>query len=146
MTFDPNGQRETSDKGPREPRSSAIGYGIPIGVGLGVPLGLVFDNLALGIALGAAIGTALGVGLDRWHKGEEIDLVGMNTGEKELILAEVKWSDLGERDVDRALEGLRRKGELLGLDDHEKHYSVIARKADVQRELVFDSRDFDGVF
>jgi len=60
-----------------------------------------------------------------WSKGEEIDIVG--TG-KHLLLCEVKWRDLEEKDVRALLNELDLKKEKSGLSGETLNYCIIARK------------------
>ncbi len=77
-----------------------------------------------------------------WHKGEEVDLVALNEREKKVLLVEVKWRELSERDIDRILGDLRRKAELIGLEGYEKYYGIVARRVPKKDELIWDLRNF----
>ncbi|QDA30437.1 ATP-binding protein [Thermococcus indicus] len=82
-----------------------------------------------------------------WHRGEEIDLVALNESSKKALFIEVKWKELGLRDARRILRNLERKAELVGLEDYEKHFGIIAKKIEGKEnlELAFDLRDFEGI-
>ncbi|ADT83506.1 ATP-binding protein [Thermococcus barophilus] len=83
-----------------------------------------------------------------WHKSEEIDLVALNEREKKVLFVEVKWKDLREREAKGVLRNLERKSKLVGLEDWEKAYGMIARniggKEDVRGSGYFawDLGDF----
>jgi len=78
-----------------------------------------------------------------WHKGEEIDLVALNKREKKALFVEVKWKDLTS--VKRIIDELERKADLVGLEDYEKHFGVVAKSVKKKDNLVFDLRDFDKI-
>lgn len=84
-----------------------------------------------------------------WHKKEEIDLVALDEGEKRALFIEVKWKELREKDGSRILRDLERKSELVGLDEWEKSYGLVAKKIvgreKLEREglLVWDLEDFE---
>ncbi len=78
-----------------------------------------------------------------WHKDKEIDLVALNNREKKALFIEVKWSKLNEKDVNRIIRKLEKTAESTGLDDYEKHYGIIARRAEPKQALVWDLRDFE---
>ncbi len=63
-----------------------------------------------------------------WHKGEEIDLVALNERERKVLFVEVKWKDLNVRETKGILKDLKRKGGLVGLDDWEKSYGIVAKR------------------
>ncbi|WP_456327747.1 ATP-binding protein [Archaeoglobus sp.] len=78
-----------------------------------------------------------------WHKGEEIDLFALNEREKIALFVEVKWKDLTS--VKRIIDELERKADLVGLEDYEKHFGVVAKSVKKKDNLVFDLRDFDKI-
>ncbi|AKG91285.1 putative ATPase {AAA+ superfamily} [Geoglobus ahangari] len=80
-----------------------------------------------------------------WHKGDEIDLVALDMRERKALLVEVKWKDLGKKEIHRILENLRDKTELIGLDGYEIYHGVVARKTSYKNGLVWDLRDFSLV-
>jgi len=85
-----------------------------------------------------------------WHRGEEIDIVALNDVNKEAGFFEVKWSELGRRNVKRILAELRRKADLVDwrVDDRVEHFGIVGKKIrgkDGLREqgfLVYDLEDF----
>ncbi len=85
-----------------------------------------------------------------WYKGEEIDLVALNERERKALFVEVKWKDLGKREARGILKDLERKAELVGLEDWERSYGLIAKGIDGKdglREesfLVWDLKEFNG--
>ncbi|MFA4662841.1 hypothetical protein [Pyrococcus kukulkanii] len=40
----------------------------------------------------------------------------------------MKWRDLSRKEAERILKDLKRKSELLKLEDWEKHYGIMARR------------------
>ncbi len=61
-----------------------------------------------------------------WHKGEEIDVVGV--GEKSLLIAEVKWKNMEEKDIRRIIAKLEKKRLNLPIQRETTYYCVIAEK------------------
>ncbi|WP_048149255.1 ATP-binding protein [Palaeococcus ferrophilus] len=84
-----------------------------------------------------------------WHKGEEIGLVALNERERKALFVEVKWKDLSEREARGILKDLERKAELVGLEDWEKHYGLVAKNVEEKEKLreegwlVWDLGDFE---
>ncbi|ASJ09492.1 ArsR family transcriptional regulator [Thermococcus siculi] len=84
-----------------------------------------------------------------WRKGEEIDIVALNEREKTALFVEVKWKELREREVRGILKDLERKAKLVGLDEWEKSYGLVAKgikgKEGLREEgwLVWELRDFE---
>jgi AAA+ ATPase superfamily predicted ATPase len=83
-----------------------------------------------------------------WKKEEEIDIICLNKNEKKALFVEVKWRDLNTNDVNKILNDLKRKSDLVGLNGYEKYYAIVGRNVEnrsVSRldELVFDLRDFN---
>ena len=70
-----------------------------------------------------------------WHRNEEINIIALNEREKRALLVEVKWRELSEREARGILKNLKRKGELLGLNDWEKDYGMISRKIEGKSKL-----------
>jgi hypothetical protein len=61
-----------------------------------------------------------------WHKGEEIDLVGLNKDTGQILLAECKWSE--KVDAVKVLEELKQKAPSIGWKNkREPHYAVFAK-------------------
>ncbi|WP_297497675.1 DUF234 domain-containing protein [Thermococcus sp.] len=83
-----------------------------------------------------------------WHKNEEIDLMALNEREKKALLVEVKWKELSKGETGGILKDLGRKSELVKLDDWEKLYGLVAKKAEGKDELrkegylAWDLEDF----
>jgi len=84
-----------------------------------------------------------------WRKGEEIDLVALNDHEKKALFVEAKWKELSEREARGILKDLERKAELVGLDDWERFYGLVAKKVEGKEELrkegwlAWDLKDFE---
>ncbi|MDK2915076.1 MAG: uncharacterized protein PWQ79_1991, partial [Thermococcaceae archaeon] len=78
-------------------------------------------------------------------------LVALNERERKALFVEVKWKELSEREARGVLKDLERKAELLGLEDWENYYGLMAkrveRKESLRKEgwLVWDLGDF-GMF
>ena len=70
-----------------------------------------------------------------WHKGEEIDLVALNERERKALFVEAKWKNLSEREARGILKDLKRKSGLVGLDDWEKSYGIVAKRIEEKSEL-----------
>jgi len=70
-----------------------------------------------------------------WHKDKEIDVVCLNEMERKAMLVEVRWRDLGKRDVRRIVSGLKKKAEAIPLEDYDIFYCVIARNIEDKEEL-----------
>ncbi|EEB73888.1 ATP-binding protein [Thermococcus sp. AM4] len=83
-----------------------------------------------------------------WDRGEEIDLVALNSLSGEAGFFEVKWKDMSARDAEKVLKRLEKKSAKLG-PRGEKHYGIIARGIEGKEELqemgylVFDLSDFE---
>ncbi|WP_457754177.1 ATP-binding protein [Thermococcus sp.] len=86
-----------------------------------------------------------------WHRGEEIDLIGLNEREKKALFVEVKWKDLSKGEAKRVLKELEGKSKLVGLEEWEKSYRLIARNVAGKEELrdegflVWDLGDFERI-
>jgi len=86
-----------------------------------------------------------------WRKGEEIDLLALNERERKALFIEVKWKDLSERKAKGILKDLERKSRLVGLDDWEKSYGILAKCVEGKEELknegwlVWDLEDFESL-
>lgn len=116
-------------------------------------LGWVFEKVARQFLVGMSKAGKLPLRFTKigrwWRKGEEIDLVALNEREKKALFVEVKWKELGEREAREILKDLERKAGLVGLEDWEKHYGVIAKKVEgkegIREEgfLAWDLGDFN---
>ena len=79
-----------------------------------------------------------------WSRQEEIDWIALNDKEKKALFVEVKWSNLGLKDVRRILRSLEGKSELVGLKGYEHHYMLIGRRVKkIEDELVIDLGDLE---
>ncbi|CAB49767.1 ATP-binding protein [Pyrococcus abyssi] len=113
-------------------------------------LGWVFEKVARQFLLKLNINfTKIG---RWWHKDKEIDIVALNERGKGVLFAEVKWKKLKEKEAEKILRELEKKGKLTGLDDWEKSYGLIARNIEGKENLkgkgylVWDLRDFNLVY
>ncbi|MEW6529044.1 MAG: ATP-binding protein [Candidatus Micrarchaeota archaeon] len=84
-----------------------------------------------------------------WWCGEtEIDAVALNSRTKEILFAEVKWSNLKEKEVSVILTGLREKAKHVkwNNDNRKEYYAVIAKRLPKKEKndkvLLFDLDDF----
>ena len=83
-----------------------------------------------------------------WHKNEEIDLVALNEREEKALFVEVKWKELSGREIRGILKDLKRKAQLVNLEDWEKSYCIVAKsikdKEGLRNEglLLYDLEDF----
>ncbi|USS41670.1 ATP-binding protein [Thermococcus aggregans] len=86
-----------------------------------------------------------------WHKSEEIDLLALNERERKALLVEVKWKELSEGEAKGILKDLERKVKLIGLEEWENFYGLVAKrirgKEGLRDEgwLVWDLKDFKEV-
>jgi len=84
-----------------------------------------------------------------WHKNEEIDLVALNENERKALFVEVKWKSLGEREAKGILKDLEKKAELVGFEELEHHYGLVAKETEEKERLrkegwrVWDLGDFN---
>ena len=51
-----------------------------------------------------------------WHRGDEIDIIGINEQSKKVLMVECKYGALGTRDVRRIMDSLETKIELTPWD------------------------------
>ncbi len=65
-----------------------------------------------------------------WHKDKEIDIVGINENTKELLAVEVKWKDLGLKDVKEIIEELKEKVKYVEWFNNERKekLGIFAKK------------------
>ncbi|MFA4669403.1 ATP-binding protein [Pyrococcus kukulkanii] len=84
-----------------------------------------------------------------WHKKEEIDLVALDRIKNRTLFVEVKWKDVSEKESRRILRKLERKSKLVGLENWEKYYGLIAKRIENKRLeeswLLWDLKDFELV-
>ncbi|BAD85654.1 archaeal ATPase, fused to C-terminal DUF234 domain [Thermococcus kodakarensis KOD1] len=84
-----------------------------------------------------------------WHKGEEIDLVALNSITGEAGFFEAKWKNLSEREARGILKDLERKAELTGIPGN--YFGLIGKRIEGKESLrekgylVFDLEDFNEV-
>jgi len=86
-----------------------------------------------------------------WHKGEEIDIVGLNENKKEISFFECKWSDISYNKSLKILERLKEKAELVQWlnDKRKEYYGLVARKIENKKSLrdlgflVYDLDNWD---
>ncbi|WP_042700584.1 ATP-binding protein [Thermococcus sp. PK] len=84
-----------------------------------------------------------------WHRGEEIDLVALNSITGEAGFFEAKWKNLSEREARGILKDLERKAELTGISG--SHFGLIGKRVEGKENLreegyiVFDLEDFNEV-
>ncbi|MDI3476387.1 MAG: uncharacterized protein PWQ79_2178 [Thermococcaceae archaeon] len=75
-----------------------------------------------------------------WHKGEEIDAVAeLKDG---LLFVEVKWKDLGRKEAEKILKGLREKAERF---EGEKKFLLIAKRIEGKGEGMLDLEDVERI-
>jgi len=72
-----------------------------------------------------------------WHKGEEIDIVGLNENKKEIAFFECKCSDLSYNKSLKILEDLKANAEYVKWfnDKRKEKYGIIARKIEGKNDL-----------
>jgi AAA+ ATPase superfamily predicted ATPase len=114
-----------------------------------------FENLAREFLLRVNANRGLGIKqLGRWwHKGEEIDIVGINPEKKLAYFFEVKYQTVNERKCTRILNRLKRKAVLtpFSSEEWENVFGVVAKKitkkAYTEREehLMFDIDDIIAI-
>ncbi|WP_457752127.1 ATP-binding protein [Thermococcus sp.] len=140
------------------PRRSEIEMGFDvvedIRPGFNGYLGGVFEDVARQFLVRLNINGSLPLRFTKigrwWRKGEEIDLIALNEREKRALFVEVKWKNLSGREARGILRDLERKAELVGLDDWEKHYGLVAKDVkgketlNSERFSVWDLKDFEG--
>ncbi|ACS90017.1 MULTISPECIES: ATP-binding protein [Thermococcus] len=86
-----------------------------------------------------------------WYKSEEVDLLALNERERKGLLVEVKWKELSEREARGILKDLERKAKLVGLEEWENFYGLVAKRIKGKEELknegllVWDLKDFKEV-
>lgn len=65
-----------------------------------------------------------------WSKEHEIDYVGFNRATKEIIFIEVKWAELGQKEVDSIISGLKEKAQKVdwNLKGRKEYFCLIAKR------------------
>jgi len=109
----------------RDPSPDRGRYLVEIRHRLSTQASKVFEEVGRRFAL--AWGATHGINFDMLgryvHKGVEIDVVGVSRELKEVHLFEVKWGDLGRRDVESVLKALERKS--LSLPESLSQYRLV---------------------
>nr|QNO57176.1 hypothetical protein HJKONFEM_00026 [Methanosarcinales archaeon ANME-1 ERB7] len=84
-----------------------------------------------------------------WHKDKEIDIVGMNEQNNEILFIECKWSDLRLKEAESVLRELMGKSSFVvwNNDKRKEYFGIAARKIEGKDQLkkrgffVFDLDD-----
>ena len=79
-----------------------------------------------------------------WHRGEEVDIVGI--GERTLLLGEVKWKTLSCKEVERIINGLEKKAEHIDHGYKEKSHLIIAQEINCTKETGAQLFDLNDIF
>jgi len=102
-------------------------------------LGTAFESLATEFVAGMNRRDAMGMtSLGRWwHKGEEIDIIGIDTSARTVFMFEVKYTKMGARESNTLLNSLERKAELTPWqpDRWKFCYGLIARELSAKEDL-----------
>ena len=67
-----------------------------------------------------------------WGKGEEIDIVGIG---KNILICEVKWKEMGEREVMETVSRMKEKREKAGFSGEKIRYCIVAKRIRKREEL-----------
>ena len=89
-----------------------------------------------------------------WHRGEEIDIVALNEGRKDIAFIECKWSSLRLKDAERVIADLKRKAVMVkwGDEARREYYGIIAKAVEGKESLretgylVYDLSDLERQF
>jgi uncharacterized protein len=74
-----------------------------------------------------------------WDKEEEIDIVGLDISRDRIILGEVKWRDLSEKDARQVLNRLIEKSiNVKWGNNPEKKYLLVGKKIEGRKRLIED--------
>ncbi|MFO8020464.1 MAG: ATP-binding protein [Promethearchaeia archaeon] len=84
-----------------------------------------------------------------WYKDKEIDIVGVDKEQEEILFIECKWSELKERDIEDILQDLKEKAKSVQWKNttRSETYGVLGREIKEKEELgdkgvlLFDLRD-----
>jgi len=87
-----------------------------------------------------------------WHKDKEIDLVALNSENKEIGFFEVKWTKLKLKDTRKILKELEKKAEFVEWNNEKRkeYCGIIAKKIYGKKKLreegflCYDFRDMKG--
>lgn len=85
-----------------------------------------------------------------WYKGNEIDIVAMDEGTKQILFVECKWQDLTWEQAEKILSELKEKAKFVqwNNDCRKECFGIVAKKVYGKDELrkngfaVFDLEDF----
>ncbi len=72
-----------------------------------------------------------------WYKDEEIDVVALNEGTKEIAFFECKWGNVGKRDAGRIISDLKRKATVVQWHNarRRERYGIVAKRLAGKDEL-----------
>ncbi|KAF5419678.1 MAG: hypothetical protein C5S49_00305 [Candidatus Methanogaster sp.] len=84
-----------------------------------------------------------------WHKDDEIDIVALNEGTKEILFIECKWKHLDHRSVSRVIGSLKEKAKHFRWNNEKRkeYFGIMAKKIEDKEKfrkigyLVFDLDD-----
>ena len=85
-----------------------------------------------------------------WHKDDEIDIVALNEGMKEILFVECKWKHLDYRSASRVIESLKEKAKRFRWNNEKRkeYFGIMAKKIKDKEKfrnigyLVFDLDEF----
>jgi AAA+ ATPase superfamily predicted ATPase len=85
-----------------------------------------------------------------WHKDDEIDIVALNEGTKEILFVECKWKHLDHGGASRVIGSLKEKVKRFRWNNEKRkeYFGIMAKKIEDKekfREIgyqVFDLDDF----
>ena len=84
-----------------------------------------------------------------WHKDDEIDIVALNEGTKEILFMECKWKHLDHRSASRVIGSLKEKAKRFRWNNEkrEEYFGIMAKKIEDKEKFrkigyqVFDLDD-----
>ncbi len=76
-----------------------------------------------------------------WERDKEFDLVALSRSGERILLVEVKWSDLDERDASRILAKMEERTRGTPFEGKTVNFLVIARKSSDPRVVSFEEWD-----
>ncbi len=85
-----------------------------------------------------------------WHKDDEIDIVALNEGTKEVLFVECKWKHLDHRGASRVIGSLKEKAKRFRWNNEKRkeYFGIMAKKIEDKEKFrkmgyqVFDLDDF----
>ena len=85
-----------------------------------------------------------------WHKDDEIDIVALNEGTKEILFMECKWKHLDHRSASRVIGSLKEKAKRFRWNNEKRkeYFGIMAKKIEDKEKFrkigyqVFDLDDF----